>query len=175
VDKIAARRELALRLGADLVLDPTEGSVAERVRQLTDGRGADVCLEVTGNYRAVHEAIRTVAYSSRVCVAGFMQGEGAGLRLGEEFHHNRVAIVSTQISGVASSLQHRWDRYRLERTVMNLAVQGQLRLLELITHTLPVSEAAAAFALLDAHPEDALQVVLSFDPHTSSSVVLAEV
>jgi 2-desacetyl-2-hydroxyethyl bacteriochlorophyllide A dehydrogenase len=174
VDGIAARRELALKLGADLVLDPAAGSVAERVRELTDGRGADVCLEVTGNYRAMHEAIRTVAYSSRVCVAGFMQGEGMGLRLGEEFHHNRVAIVSTQISGVASSLQHRWDRYRLARTVMDLAVQGQLRLLELITHTMPVSDVAAAFALLDAHPEEALQVVLSFDAHPASTLRLAD-
>ena len=56
---------------------------------------------MTGNYRALHEAIRSVAYSSRVCAAGFMQGEGLGLRLGEEFHHNRVQVVCSQISGVA--------------------------------------------------------------------------
>jgi threonine dehydrogenase-like Zn-dependent dehydrogenase len=163
VDGIAARRKLALELGADLVLDPAEGGVAERVRELTNGRGADVCLEVTGNYRAMHEAIRTVAYSSRVCVAGFMQGEGAGLRLGEEFHHNRVAVISTQISGVAPSLQHRWNADRLARTVMDLAIAGRLRLLELITHTMPLTQAGEAFALLHNHPEEALQVVLSFD------------
>jgi len=163
VDGIAARRKLALELGADLVLDPAEGGVAERVRELTGGRGADVCLEVTGNYRAMHEAIRTVAYSSRVCVAGFMQGEGAGLRLGEEFHHNRVAVISTQISGVAPGLQHRWNAYRLARTVMDLAAEGRLRLLELITHTMPLAQAGEAFALLHKHPEEALQVVLSFD------------
>ena len=163
VDGIAARRKLALELGADLVLDPAEGCVAERVRELTNGRGADVCLEVTGNYRAMHEAIRTVAYSSRVCVAGFMQGEGAGLRLGEEFHHNRVAVISTQISGVAPGLQHRWNADRLARTVMDLAIAGRLRLLELITHTMPLTKAGEAFALLNNHPEQALQVVLSFD------------
>src|SRR4051794_40401022 len=52
VDGIGARRELAAALGADLVLDATEGGVAERIRELTGGRGADVCLEVTGNYGA---------------------------------------------------------------------------------------------------------------------------
>jgi 2-desacetyl-2-hydroxyethyl bacteriochlorophyllide A dehydrogenase len=163
VDGIGARRDLAAKLGADVVLDPADGQVAERIRDLTEGRGADVCLEVTGNYHALHEAIRSVAYSSRVCVAGFMQGEGAGLRLGEEFHHNRVAVVASQISGVAPALQHRWDAVRLARTAMALAVDGRLELIDLITHTLPLAEAGAAFTMLDQHPEQALQVVLSFD------------
>lgn len=163
VDNLPDRRALALELGADEVVDATEGQVAERIRDLTDGRGADACLEVTGSYRALHEAIRSVAYSSRVCAAGFMQGEGLGLRLGEEFHHNRVQLVCSQISGVAPALQHRWDTYRLARTAMDLAVSGRLRLTELISHTVPVADAAAAFALLDEHPEQALQVLLSFD------------
>ena len=163
VDNLPARRELALELGADTVLDATEGSVAERIRELTGGRGADVCLEVTGSYRALHEAVRSVAYSSRVCAAGFMQGDGVGLRLGEEFHHNRVQLVCSQISGVAPSLQHRWDGTRLARTAIDLAVSGRLRLTELISHEMPMAQAPEAFRMLDEHPEQALQVVLSFD------------
>ncbi len=164
VDGIAARRELAAELGADVVLDPGAGPIAEQIRELTGGRGADACLEVTGSYQALHEAIRSVAYSSRVCAAGFMQGEGLGLRLGEEFHHNRVQVICSQISGVAPTLRHRWSDLRLRRTAVDLAVSGRLRLMELISHTMPIAEAPAAFRLLDEHPEQALQVVLSFDP-----------
>lgn len=41
-----ARKDMARRTGvADGVLDPREGDVAERVRELTDGRGADVGFE----------------------------------------------------------------------------------------------------------------------------------
>lgn len=163
VDGIPARRELALKLGAHEVLDPADGDVAERVRARTHGRGADVCLEVTGNYHALHEAIRCVAYSSRVCAAGFMQGEGAGLRLGEEFHHNRVAVVASQISGVAPALQHRWNQYRLASTAIRLAEEGKLQLAELISHELPVDEAGSAFTMLDTTPHEALQVVLTFE------------
>lgn len=163
VDGIAARRELALELGIHEVLDPSDGEVAERVRAKTGGRGADVCLEVTGNYHAMHEAIRTVAYSSRVCVAGFMQGEGTGLRLGEEFHHNRVAVIASQISGVAPALQHRWNEYRLASTAMRLAEEGKLKLADLISHELPVAEAGFAFTMLDTKPQEALQVVLTFE------------
>jgi 2-desacetyl-2-hydroxyethyl bacteriochlorophyllide A dehydrogenase len=162
VDGIAARRQLATELGADLVVDPRDGEVAEYVKSVTDGRGADVCLEVSGNYAALHEAIRSVAYSSRVCAAGFMQGEGAGLRLGEEFHHNRVQVVSSQISGVAPALQHRWDRYRLTKTAIDLATDGRLKVLDLISHELPSADAASAFAMLDERPQEALQVILNF-------------
>jgi hypothetical protein len=31
---------------------------------------------------------------------GFFQGEAQGLFLGEEFHHNRINLVCSQISGV---------------------------------------------------------------------------
>jgi 2-desacetyl-2-hydroxyethyl bacteriochlorophyllide A dehydrogenase len=166
VDGIAARRDLAAKLGAHHVLDAAEGDVAETIRRMTGGRGADVCLEVTGNYRALHEAIRSVAYSSRVCAAGFMQGEGTGLRLGEEFHHNRVAVIASQISGVAPALQHRWNEYRLASTAMELAVDGRLDVTSLISHTMPLSRAGEAFRLLDERPQDALQVVLSFEEAT---------
>lgn len=161
VDGVASRRELALTLGADLVLDPADGPVAERVRELTDGRGADVVLEVTGNYHALHEAIRTVAYNSRVCVAGFMQGEGIGLRLGDEFHHNRVQLVCAQISGVNPSIDHRWNEYRLQRTFIDLAVAGKVNVTDLISHEMPLEEGGEAFAMLDTATSDVLQVVLN--------------
>ena len=170
VDRMPRRRRLAGELGADELVDADDGDVAEQIRALTDGRGADVCLEITGNYGALHEAIRSVAYSSRVCAAGFMQGEGAGLRLGEEFHHNRVQLVCSQISGVSPALQHRWDAYRLARTALDLATSGRLRLTELISHTMPMGQAPEAFQLLDQHPEEALQVVLSFDDAAGSEV-----
>jgi 2-desacetyl-2-hydroxyethyl bacteriochlorophyllide A dehydrogenase len=160
VDGVASRRELALKLGADIVLDPADGPVAERVRELTDGRGADVVLEVTGNYHALQEAIRTVAYNSRVCVAGFMQGEGLGLRLGDEFHHNRVQLVCAQISGVNPGIDHRWNEYRLQRTFIDLAVSGKVNVTDLITHEMPLEQGGEAFAMLDVATADVLQVVL---------------
>jgi 2-desacetyl-2-hydroxyethyl bacteriochlorophyllide A dehydrogenase len=162
VDRDPRRLRVARELGADEVIDAGAGGVAEQIRALTGNRGADVCLEVSGHYGALHEAIRSVAYSSRVVVAGFFQGEGAGLRLGEEAHHNRPQLVVSQISGLPPAVQHRWDTYRLQSSFMQLAASGQLRLEELVTHVLPVDEAAKAFELLDTAPADALQVVLEF-------------
>lgn len=161
VDAMPRRLELAGELGAAHVVE-ARGRVAEEIRELTGGRGADVSIEISGRYEALAEAIRATAYNARVVAAGFYQGEGTALRLGEEFHHNRIAIVSSQISGVSPRLAGRWDRARLEQTVMQLAAGGRLSLEPLVTHLVPAEDAADAFRLLDEHPEDAVQVVLEF-------------
>ena len=103
VDAIPRRLELARRFGADHVVDFTVDQPAELIKDLTSGRGADVSIEISGSYRALHEAIRATAYNSRVVVSGFPQGEAVGLFLGEEFHHNRIAVVCSQISEPAPS------------------------------------------------------------------------
>jgi threonine dehydrogenase-like Zn-dependent dehydrogenase len=104
-----------------------------------------------------------VAYSARVVSAGFFQGEGAGLTLGEEFHNNRVQVICSQIFGVSPTLSYRWDTYRLQRTGLALSISGQLQLQPLISHTVPAEDAPKAFQMLDHSPEEALQVVLQFE------------
>ena len=153
--------EAASLVKPDLTIDSSAVDAVQAVLDATDGRGADVVLEVTGNYRALQEAIRTVAYNSRVCVAGFMQGEGIGLRLGDEFHHNRVQLVCAQISGVNPSIDHRWNEYRLQKTFIDLAVAGKLRVTDLISHEMPLEKGGEAFQLLDTATSDVLQVVLN--------------
>jgi threonine dehydrogenase-like Zn-dependent dehydrogenase len=156
------RRALAERLGTPLVLDPGAATLAEQVKDITGGRGADVVLEVTGSSTALNEAIRCAAYSSRVVTLGFMPGEAAGLFLGEEFHHNRITLVCSQISGTDPEIAHRWDAVRLAGTVMRLQDEGRLDLLPLVSHVRPVAEAAALFQLVDERPQEVVQAVLSF-------------
>lgn len=162
VDRVAKRLALAEQLGALRCIDSTERDAAEQIRALTNGRGVDVSIELTGSYQALHDAVRATAYNSRVVAGGFFQGEAAGLRLGEEFHHNRIAIVSSQISGIHPDLAHRWSRERLEATVIDLLVRGELAVDPLISHVVPVARAADAFALLHAGDPDVLQTVLDF-------------
>jgi len=158
IDPIPFRRDVATKLGCHHVLDPSSGDVAQAIKTLTGGRGADVCIEASGAAAALHEAIRACAYSSKVVALGFFQG----LRLGEEFHHNRINIVCSQISGRAPELQHRWDTLRLVHTFMRLAVRGDVDVQSLITHQMAAAEAPALFALLDERPAEVLQAVLDF-------------
>lgn len=163
VDPHSSRLRTAESLGASHAVDASKGLVGERIRELTDGRGADVALEVTGSYHALHEAVRSVSYSARVVAAGFFQGEATGLALGEEFHHNRIDLKCSQISGVSPQLSYRWNEERLQRTVIGLAISGRLELERLVTDVLPVERAAEAFDLLDRSRERVLHMVLQFE------------
>lgn len=163
VDLYEQRLALAAELGAiDLAINAGVGLAAEQIKDATDHRGADVSIEVTGNTRALHEAIRATAYSAKVVAMGFYQGEASALFLGEEFHHNRINLVCSQISGVAPEVSYRWNRIRLAQTVMQLQAEGVLSLAPLITHRFPFVQAAEAFATLVQQPAETLQVVLDF-------------
>jgi 2-desacetyl-2-hydroxyethyl bacteriochlorophyllide A dehydrogenase len=161
VDRFEKRLEIARQsAAADVVLNAGEGDVAERIRDLTENRGADLAIEVTGAAPALNEAVRSVAYSARVIAMGFFQGEATGLYLGEEFHHNRVNIVGSQISGPDPDLTYRWNRLRLAQTFMRLQAEAVVNLQPLITHVIPFEDAQEAFRTLDQEPENTLQVVL---------------
>jgi len=162
VDPAASRRDMALALGADRVLDPSAGSVSDIIKGETGGRGADICIEVSGVSGALAEAMRTVAYASRVVAMGFLQGEARSLHLGEEFHHNRIELVSSQISGVAPDGSHRWSKLRLWQTAVRLQHEGRLNLLPLITDVVPFEAAPALFESIDKGDPAILQAVLSF-------------
>jgi threonine dehydrogenase-like Zn-dependent dehydrogenase len=162
VDPDPDRRARALGSGAVEALDPSGGGAAEAIKAATGGRGADVCIEVSGAAPALADAIRAVAYSSRVVAMGFFQGEVPGLRLGEEFHHNRVQLICSQISGVAPEASHRWSKPRLWRTAIELQHEGRLDLVPLITHVAPFADAPALFDRLDKGEPGVMQAMLDF-------------
>lgn len=161
VDGIESRRQRALQWGAGHALSPTPELAAE-VRRITNGAGVDVAIELSGNYRALHEATRAVGADGTVIAAGFYQGEAAGVRLGEEFHHNRVQLLASQIGSVPNRLRSRWTVPRLQQTVVDHLAKGLVDAPSLVTHTFPLADSAKAYELLDTDPQSALQVVLEF-------------
>lgn len=162
VDLHDSRLAQARSLGIEHTLNAATDTPAEAIRALTGGLGADVCIEVTGSTQALHEAIRSVAYSSRVVAMGFFQGEARGLMLGDEFHHNRVSVIGSQISGVSPETSHRWNKLRLWQTAVRLQAEGRLDLRPLITHRAPFDQAADFYRLLDEHPNEVTLAVLTF-------------
>ncbi|MEU6343570.1 zinc-binding alcohol dehydrogenase [Streptomyces sp. NPDC046977] len=162
VDALDGRLVKAAEYGASTTLNARTDAVAERIRAATDGRGADVAIEISGAYPALHEALRSVVVGGRVVASGFYQGDGAGLRLGDEFHHNRVQLICSQIGGVPPQLAGRWTVERLQQTFLRLVAEDHVDVKSLVSHVVPVAEAADAYVLLDERPAEALQVVLEF-------------
>lgn len=162
VDGHRIRLDLSSKVGAEHVIDYTTQDAAVVIRELTENRGADVSIEVSGIYTALADAIRSTAYNSKVIVAGFFQGGGTALSLGEEFHHNRIQIICSQISGVNPRLDHRWNELRLAQTFMSTCARGLVNAHALVSHVLPATEAGQAFMMLHERPAECVQVVLDF-------------
>lgn len=164
VDRVALRLAHATRHGARLTVDAGTTSAAAMIRHASGGAGADVCLELSGAYPALHEAIRATAHAGRVVAAGFYQGPAEGLGLGEEFHHNRIQLVAAQVSGPAPApgTAGRWTGDRIARTFMELVAEGQVDPLPLVSHVVDAGAVADALDLLDRGTAEALQVVLRF-------------
>jgi threonine dehydrogenase-like Zn-dependent dehydrogenase len=160
VDLIPRRQELARRFGADIVLNPTTDDVALRVRELTGGRGADVTIEVSGSYAALHEAIRTAAPNTTVVAMSWYGGTGEALQLADEFHHNRITIKCSQVGAIdpalsaTHSLARRADHVREALT--------ELELEPLLSDNVPFAAAPQGYEMIDRHGERTTQVVLTY-------------
>jgi threonine dehydrogenase-like Zn-dependent dehydrogenase len=151
VDPIARRRDLALRVGADEAL--ASGSVL-------DGAEFDLAIEASGHPAALDEALRSVAFGGAVTVCSWYGTKPVSVTLGGAFHRRRLRIVSSQVSTIDASLQPRWSRQR--RLDLARDFLSELELTSLISHRFPIENAADAYALLDAHPEETVQVVLTY-------------
>lgn len=158
------RLEQARFLGAVETINPLNAGVdgvAGDLRTESYQEGLPSAIDISGSYKALHEAIRSVRPGGIVVGAGFYQGEGSDLRLGEEFHHNRVQLISSQIGGVPVGLEDEWTVEKLHVEFMDMVQRGELDPTELISHRFSCEDVKDAFELLDTN-RDVLQVVLDF-------------
>jgi len=162
LDTIAQRRDLALAGGATTVLDPREGPVAERVRDLTEGRGADTVIEVSGAAPALNEAIRTAGFNGTVIAMSWYGGTFESLSLSGEFHHNRPRIISSQVGSVNPFLGPLWSVSRRGRIAREYLDSLAPDLKAFITHRVPLAEAGRGYSLLDQGSPDDMQVLIDY-------------
>ena len=163
VDVNPRRLETATAMGAVATVDArVDGGAGAAVRALPGG-GVDAAIELSGSDRALHEATRAVVVDGVVVASGFYQGGAANLRLGEEFHHNRVRIVASQIGGTPVALGERWNQGRLVSAFMRQVLTGRVDVLSLVTDVVDAADVADVFARLDAGDPGILQAVLRFD------------
>lgn len=162
IDAVESRLERACGLGAGQTVDARVDGGAGAVVRRWSGGGVDVAIELSGVVAALHQAVRSVVVDGTVVASGFYQGGAEALRLGEEFHHNRVRIVASQISGTPVALGSRWNQNRLVTTVMKLIADGRLDVRPLVTDVVDAADVAGVFARLDAGDPTILQAVLRF-------------
>jgi len=128
VDVNPRRLSLAERLGARAV-EAGPGRVADEVRALTGGRGADVSIVATGNVAAISSAISSTRSGGVVCLFGLPP---SGSRVDHDFSELLVREVSLISSNAAS------EEEMVE--ALDLIASGKIRASDLITHRFRIEE-----------------------------------
>lgn len=159
VDPLIRRRQLAYDLSCATTFAP-DIDLGARIRTLTEGRGADMAIEVSGSPGALQSAIDCVADEGTVVVASWYGVKQVALELGSRFHRGRIRLRSSQVGRLPPELAPRWDYARRSRVVVDLL--RRINLSNLITHRVPFADAAAAYQLIDQHPDNSVQVVLTY-------------
>lgn len=121
VEQDPHRRAVAEALGF-LAVDTDDPALTLKTRWRNGPRdhGADVAFQCRGRPRALATALRAVRPQGIVVDLAFYT-EGADLvRLGDEFHHNGLTVMSAQISRVPRSMASTWGRRRLSAETIRL-------------------------------------------------------
>jgi 2-desacetyl-2-hydroxyethyl bacteriochlorophyllide A dehydrogenase len=140
VDKQAARREVAERLGVEFA-EP------EAARD-----EADLVIHASGQAAGLATALRLAAFEAAVVELSWYGQRDVSVPLGGAFHSRRLTLKSSQVGQVATAQRSRWSRRR--RLELALALLADPCLDVLITDAAPFANLPAVLARLAASTSD---------------------
>ena len=148
IDPVAERRALAEASGA-IALHPD--TALEHIREATRGRKLDCVVEVVGSDATVDFALRLVRRRGTVSVIGVQQSRRFAFPLERAFAAGLTFRTGT------CSVPEEWP------ALIPLVQSGRLRPERTISHHLPLSQGAHAYAMFEARQAGTLKMVLTPD------------
>jgi threonine 3-dehydrogenase len=136
VEPNAYRREKALEMGADVVVDPSEVDPVTSVMDLTKGIGAEVVLEMSGNARAIDQGTRMLARGGRMSLLG-LPDAAVTLDLNDQ-----VIFKEARLLGITGR-----EMFRTWQQTTTLLSTGRVDVTPVITHRFPLERYEEAFAV----------------------------
>src|SRR5205085_1153740 len=149
VEGDAHRRAVALRMGADVVLDPGAVDVVSEVKRLTGG-GADVAIEALGIQETFESALRSLRPGGTLSSLGVYSGklqvpyEAFAAGLGDH------RIVTTLCPG---------GKERMRR-LMEVVKAGRVDLTPLLTHVVTLDQIGEGYRIFGERLDGVLKVAV---------------
>ena len=129
------RRQKAAEMGADLVVDPTGPDPVEAVLGATNGSGAEVVLEMSGNATAIDQGTRMLARGGRMSLLG-LPDRPVTLDLNDQ-----VIFKEGRLQGITGR-----EMFRTWQQTTTLLSTGRVDVSPVITHRFPIERFEDAFA-----------------------------
>lgn len=132
-----ARRQLAGAMGADVLIDPFETPLEERLAELTDGIGPDVVIEAVGSIPTYEAAISVVRRGGRILAYGAAPQTATMSLRPFDIYSKELTIV-----GSYAGTYDTWPR------AIALLAEGRFTPSTIVDSVRPLSEAVAAIRAL---------------------------
>lgn len=147
VDINPKKRELATRVGADVVFNGADRDIVAKIVALTNGDGADVLLEMSGSASAIDRGLAAVRNGGRAALLG-IPPDDVPINLAE-----RIIFKGLTVLGINGR-----EMFSTWYQTQALVKSGRVDLGPIITHVLPFAEYARAFDLMKSG--EAAKIVL---------------
>jgi len=145
------RRELAARFDPDLILDPKSQDVVARVREFTEGLGADIVICANPVAETQRQAVDMVRKGGKVLLFGGLPKANPMTTLdGNKIHYGEIEVLGTFSYHPC-----------VHRRALDLLADGTLPADKIITHQFPLGGIDGAYHMAAAG--DALKVLISFE------------
>ncbi len=158
VDLDAAKLELAQTFGATHTVLASEVDPVEAIQALTDGNGADVCIEAVGNPRVLEQAF----YARDLA--------GTLVQVGVPNPEMRIELPMIDFFGRGGQLKPSWYGDCLPSRdfpmLIDLHLQGRLDLERFVSETIGLDDVEEAFHRMEAG--EVLRSVVIIDPEASA-------
>ena len=165
VDLYEKRRGLGMKLGADYTFDATQADLDLQLRSYLKNmkqNHIDLIYELSGNPAALNTAIAFAAYEGRIVLGSWYGRKPCSIDFpGGRFHRNRIKVIASQVSTIASELQGRWTKERRFEIVFKML--EKIKPSRFISHNFHISDANKAYQLLDSNPNDTLFITLNYE------------
>jgi threonine dehydrogenase-like Zn-dependent dehydrogenase len=148
VDPVAGRRDLAKRLGAEVVAWGSPDELAGQAREWTGGEGPPLVVETSGEAALLTQAVELVAQAGRVVVVSLSSGT-TPLRPG--------AFPEKEIDVIGSSCATAEDF----AAAIRLVAANRAAIAHVFSHHFPLARAAEAFEFAMSRPPDAIKIVVT--------------
>lgn len=136
------KRQAAIDAGADEVIDYSDGELKEKVKALTDGRGADVIYDPVGG-DFFDQCMRCIAWKGRVLVVGFVGGDIPKVPI------NLILLKGCQVVGVFyGAFTGREPEANAENWRELGALWAEGKIAPRVSRTYPLEDAAGALRCL---------------------------
>jgi threonine dehydrogenase-like Zn-dependent dehydrogenase len=147
IDVVPERLELAKRFGASPI-DAGRSDSREIVREATEGRGADAVLEVVGSPEATRLAFDLIRPGGIVSAVGV---------------HTEAQFAFSPVEAYDKNLTYRAGRCPARAYIdklLPLVLSGKYDLASIVSHRLPLTEAARGYQLFERKLEACTKVLL---------------